>query len=79
MTYAIIGTGDVAASLARRFARIGIAACIANTPGPESVAESHPVRTSRRCDADVHLDFVSTSRRTSTKARRPAGTCRWPG
>jgi 8-hydroxy-5-deazaflavin:NADPH oxidoreductase len=37
MTYSIIGSGNVGAALARRFARSGIAAGIANTRGPESI------------------------------------------
>lgn len=38
MTYSIIGTGNVGKALARQFARSGIAVCIANTRGPESIA-----------------------------------------
>lgn len=38
MTYSIIGSGNVGASLAKQFARSGIAVTIANTRGPESIA-----------------------------------------
>jgi predicted dinucleotide-binding enzyme len=38
MTYSIIGSGNVGASLAKQFARSGIAVNIANTRGPESIA-----------------------------------------
>ena len=37
MTYSIIGSGNVGASLAKQFARSGIAVNIANTRGPESI------------------------------------------
>lgn len=39
MTYAIIGTGNLGAALARRFARSGIAVTVANTRGPDSILE----------------------------------------
>ncbi|MDM0032474.1 NADPH-dependent F420 reductase [Variovorax sp. J22P271] len=38
MTYSIIGSGNVGASLATQFARSGITVKIANTRGPESIA-----------------------------------------
>lgn len=38
MTYSIIGSGNVGASLAKQFARSGIVVNIANTRGPESIA-----------------------------------------
>lgn len=37
MSYAIIGTGNVGSSLARLFARTGIAVSIANRRGPETI------------------------------------------
>lgn len=39
MTYAIIGAGNVGTALARQFARNGIPVGIANTRGPDSLAE----------------------------------------
>lgn len=39
MTYAIIGSGNVGAALAGHFARNGIAVGIANSRGPDSLAE----------------------------------------
>lgn len=39
MTYAIIGAGSVGNALARRFGRAGIAVTIANTRGPDSIAD----------------------------------------
>jgi hypothetical protein len=39
MTYSIIGSGKVGTALARQFARSGIAAGIANTRGPASIAD----------------------------------------
>ncbi|MGJ7509928.1 NADPH-dependent F420 reductase [Variovorax sp. GT1P44] len=38
MTYSIIGSGNVGASVAKQFVRSGIAVNIANTRGPESIA-----------------------------------------
>lgn len=39
MTCAIIGTGNLGAALARRFARSGFAVTVANTRGPDSILE----------------------------------------
>lgn len=39
MTYAIIGSGNLGTALARQFARNGISVCIANTSGPETLAD----------------------------------------
>jgi 8-hydroxy-5-deazaflavin:NADPH oxidoreductase len=39
MTYAIIGSGHIGSAIAGHFARVGIEAVIANTRGPESLAE----------------------------------------
>jgi predicted dinucleotide-binding enzyme len=39
MTYSIIGSGNVGTALARQFARNGIPVGIANTRGPDSLAE----------------------------------------
>jgi len=39
MTYAIIGTGNLGKALARQFTRSGIAVTIANSRGPESIAD----------------------------------------
>jgi predicted dinucleotide-binding enzyme len=38
MKYAIIGTGNVGAALARQFSRAGIEVSIANTRGPDTIA-----------------------------------------
>ena len=63
MTYAIIGSGNLGAALARRFARSGIAVTIANTRGPDSLLELvkelgsavMPARLQDALDADVVL------------------------
>jgi 8-hydroxy-5-deazaflavin:NADPH oxidoreductase len=39
MTYAIIGSGHIGSAIAGQFARAGIEAVIANTRGPESLAD----------------------------------------
>jgi 8-hydroxy-5-deazaflavin:NADPH oxidoreductase len=39
MSYAIIGSGHIGSAIAGHFARVGIAALIANTRGPESLAD----------------------------------------
>jgi 8-hydroxy-5-deazaflavin:NADPH oxidoreductase len=39
MTYAIIGSGHIGSAIAGHFGRVGVEAMIANTRGPESLAE----------------------------------------
>ena len=62
MTYAIIGSGNVGAALARQFARSGIAVRIANTRGPESIVdlakELGNVVTATTLQEALDADFV---------------------
>lgn len=59
--YAIVGSGNIGTALARLFARAGIDVCIANTRGPDSIADLaaaigssvHAVPVTQALDSDV--------------------------
>ena len=83
MTYSIIGSGNVGASLAKQFARSGIVVNIANTRGPESIAAMAeelgskvvPVTMQEALNADVVILAVPFRAHTAVAG----GLTNWSG